>query len=79
MANKSRDAMMLMSFINPDSIPKNAWNQIITAAANRPSMLLNYIDADVELIWPVSKRMDDGHYVEISHGLRSKDDEMEDE
>lgn len=71
-ATKSKDALMLMAYIHPEDIPKDNREHIIEAAMEMPSILLNYIDEDVELSWPVRKIVDD-YPVMVSHGLRTKD------
>lgn len=76
--HKYADALMLMSYINPEYIPKDRWNHIMLAAADKPSILLNYIDEDTHLSWQVRKTVN-GNEVMVDHGLRTKDEDMEDD
>lgn len=73
-----RDALMLMTYIDIDDIPKDIREDIIEAAAKRPSILLYFIDEDVIVSHPVPKLTDDGRYVKVDHGLKSYAHEIED-
>lgn len=77
-SERMMDALMLMTYIDTDDIPKAESIDIIKAAAKKPSILLNFIYDDVIVAWPVSKRTDDGKYVEISNGLKTEHDDYED-
>ena len=69
---KCNDAMMLMQYINPDYVPKDRWSHIMLAATDKPSILLNYIDEDVKISWPVRKIIN-GNPIMVDHGLRIND------
>lgn len=80
-ANRCKDAMMILTYINPADIPYGKWNSILESAMLKPDLLLNYVDEDVELSWPIPKSIDminesimNGNYITtINHGLRTKD------
>lgn len=76
--SRCRDAMMVMTFINPADIPEDKWSHIIKSGMSNPTLLLNFVDEDVELEWPIPKTIDminesmDSYVTTINHGLRSK-------
>lgn len=70
---KSEEALMLMTYIHPEDIPKDDRERIIKSAMETPSILLTYIDEDVELLWPVRNTLHGTGCVGqlISHGLKN--------
>lgn len=72
-ATKFKEALMLMTYIHPEDIPEDDRERIINAAIETPSILLTYIDKDVELLWPVRNATHGTGYAGqlISHGLKN--------